>query len=921
MKRKGLFAFLISLMLLTGIVAEAEITEDRKEAVDSYLTVAPGGDVAYCNFYGDFDSRNMSFIDGLAMGIKDNTDPIWFEEVILDGYEGRKQYSRNTTYMTVDDDFYGPDDHEFIVNILYYDFGPSEGTYYLSHFDREGTNHLKAIVKPGNYPGWTYITWQLSNVDLSKTFDNGANLRLVNGAYNAWRRVEVVNLSKLKREGKTSLEGIHSLGMAKKRDLEKPGILPDNDTILMPENLAKPCTMYDVQRMLNVIRKDDVALKESDKEVTMTQRELLGIFMSEVGMDWETETNIVDFALKKGFVDGDGIFVADDWEATNYNLGTLLHDVLYYEYDDGYPVIWKMYEFGFWGDKEPKDINNAVVKACYYREPKLLPYITITDNLTGRTFKYVNFFGDTMLRTYLGISDFLPDGKRFICGTHGKAGERFIYMYNTETQILTYIGEDKRGGASANGLTAAVGADGMIYFYGLEDGNYCLVRVDPDDPKLEQKIVYRFPGGVSAHDMFVGTDGERTWFTGQVIDGSNYFGQPNHQGGQGWLPLVRFDIPEESKPGVPDETYEVLYTEAIYQGETGQTRHHAANPTNPNIGFFCVEPDTANQTIAFSRDRTNLGYYDTGKIWTYNQGLRWNDTNTESTTHESFSYDGKYLVGMVGGGGNDDNTNGWTGQIQNGVFRVDMEGRHRQTYWSPDYAWSANHAAMSYDNKWVCVDGNLLAILNTDTHQGFEIAAWARNTLNSHPYHMHATFAINHNILSWGHTHKGVVGMAWYDVDAELGHLIAEGGRYNVNEYVDCVSYEDIECESFRVEKDGRDCQMSKAGKAIHYEINPEIVDTTNDAIRITFDYLDNEANPITLTYTGGVTNPNEDRLRFNKKIQVARKGTGEWKTAVIEIEEANCESVAKFEADFAIGGGSANTYISNVKVERMEVK
>lgn len=916
MKQKRLIACLVSLILLTGIMPQAAITEDRKAGVDSFMNNAPGGDVAYCNFYGDFDSRNMSFMDGLAMGIKDNTDPLWFEEVILDGYEGRKQYSRNTTYMNVDKGFYDQDDHEFAVNILYYDFGPSEGTYYLSYWTREGINDLKAITKPGNYPGWTYITLQLSNVDFTKTFDNGANLRLVNGAYNAWRRVEVVNISKLKEQGKTSLEGVHSLGMASRRALEKSGILPDNEPIFMPENLSKPCTMYDVQRMLNVIRKNDVTLKESDKEITMTQAELLGMFMTEVGIDWTAKENLVDYAIKTGFLNGHSLFIGDAWEATNYNLGSVFHDVLYYEYDDGYPVIWKMYEFGFWGDTLITDITDATVKACFYRQPRYLPYTTITDNFTGRSFKYVNFFGSAMTRPYLDSLGWLPDGKRFICGVEAQP---YVYMYNTETQILTYIGEMKQYGTGS--MCASVGADGKIYYVGREGDMYTLVQVDPDDPKLEQKSVYRFPGGTRIHSPeTVGTDGERLWFSGQVIDSSNFYNQPNHQGGQGWIPLVRYDITENSTPGVADTTYEVFYTEAKYQGLTGQTRHHNINPTNPNIGFFCVEPDTTNATVAYSRDRTNLAYFDTGEYWTYNQGYQWNGTNAEMTTHESFSHDGKYLVGMVGGGGSDDNLLGHTGQIQSGVFRVDMEGRHRQTYWSPDYAWAANHASMSADNKWVSVDGNLIAILNTETHQGFEITAWARITQKNHPYHPHANFSPGErNILNWGHVYNGVLGVAWLDVDEEFGHLLAEGGRYNVNEYVDCVSYEGLDCESEQVVKDGRDCQMSKAGAAIHYEINPEIVDTTNDAIRITFDYLDNEANPLTITYTGGVKTPNDDRLRFNKQIKYPRKGTGEWKTAVIEIEEANCESVAKYEADFAIGGGSANTYISNVKVERME--
>ena len=78
---------------------------------------------------GDLDSRYASFLDGISTGVKDASDPLYFELTTLDGYEARKQYSANSTYIKVDESFYDENDSKFLLNIFYYDFGPSEGSF------------------------------------------------------------------------------------------------------------------------------------------------------------------------------------------------------------------------------------------------------------------------------------------------------------------------------------------------------------------------------------------------------------------------------------------------------------------------------------------------------------------------------------------------------------------------------------------------------------------------------------------------------------------------------------------------------------------------------------------------------------------------------------------------------------------------
>lgn len=905
MTKRRTLVFLVSMLIIIGAFPGGIVSFADQSEIDSYMNEVPDGDIAYCNFYGNLDSRYASFIDGVSLGIKDTRDPLYFEQVVLDGYEGRKQYGANTTYINVEDDFYEKDDHNFIVNIFYYDFGPLEGTYYLEYRTTGGGLAQKSIVKPGNYPGWTYISIVLEDCDLSPHYENGASLRIQNGAYNAWRRVEIVNISDCKTE-KKDIEGVRHLGLRKRRDLEKTFIVEENKPIFMPINLAKPCTMYDVLQIKDHITMENSSIDESEKEKNLTQAELLKIFMDLVNLDYSNKESIVDFALETGFVESDGLFLFDEAKATNFNLGSLLNDFLDYEMPDGESFVFKMFNKGFFGDLTVNEIPNDALMADYYAAPRINPYITITDNSTKRTFKYINFYGEDLLRPYLTAPQWLHDGKRFICST--RSG--YLYLYDIETQIMSFLAKSERK-LSDNG-DGIVGEDGMIYYHGREGALYTINRIDPNDPELKSKIVYRFPPGVVTLNETFAANGK--WFAGDISDNSNYFKAPS-----GYAALVVFHIPEESVPGVPDETYQVGYYK-FSEPEKGWLNHRQANPAYPNMIFFAHETDTSYCDYDAIRDRSNVMDLNTGEVWTYNQGYVKNGKNFDLTTHESFSADGEWLTGVTWVSGGAGHYMGQTDQqMVHAIFKARPDGSHRQLYFADDYGNNFNHTFFSSDMEWAVADSGFISLMCTDTHQLFPITSWSRNTLKGHPYHAHAQVARNKYIASWGHTYKGVLGVAWYDFTHIAEKEKAKGEKYNVNEYVDCVSYKNLECESERLTKDGRDCQVVKAGKAIYYEINPDIVDTTNDAIRITFDYLDNSTNSLVITYTGGVRNQNDDRKRFDKQIHFSRQGTGKWKQAVIEIEEANCESVGKYESDFTISGGSAKTYISNVKVEAME--
>ncbi len=856
----------------------------------------PQGSVAYTDFYGRLNSRYCSFIDGISLGIKDTNDPLYYELVNLDGLDGRKQYNANTTYINVDEIFYSEEDTEFLVNIYYYDFGPSEGKYYVEYYKTDGLTEQFEIIKPGRNPGWTYASAVLTECDLSKHYSNGASLRIQNGAFNAFRRVEIVNLSECRRE-KKDITGIVGLRNEKIRNLEHENIVSVDTPMFSVENMVKQCNLYDVTSIVNKYKMTNTNIPTEYKERLVTQGELLQSFMRAAGVDYSKEASIVDFAFEIGFVANNGLFLFDDAAATYYNLVDVMEDMLAYKSAEGVPFIAQMYENGFFGDAPPSAVENAALSMYYYKSERLNPYITITDNGTGRSFKYINFFGSQLNRPYLTAPQWLHDGKRFLCVTP----DNYIYIYNIETQMMRFL---DIGASSTDGL---VGEDGMIYYHTYEGSLLTLNRVDPDDPNLEGKVIYRFPPGVYSEMEVISSDG--TWFAGDIKDSMNYFNAP-----EGMNALLVFYIPEESQPGVPDTTYKVQYYR-FPEAYKGYLDHRQVNPVYDNLLFFAHDAYTSVVNYNDISDRVNIMNMDTGEVMTYNQGNVRGGKPIELATHESWSVDGEYLYFVS-----------WTGNASKNdqyampaLVRINKDGTHRQYYHANSFENSFNHCFASSNMKWIAFDEAYVGLMNAETHQLFPIAQSRRIIgSKSHPYHPHAQIARGHNIISWGYEYLGVLGVAWYDFDHIENEEIAKGGRYDVNEYVECVSYETLECESFAVEKDARNCQYAKAGKNIFYAINPDIADTTDDAIRITFDYLDNSKDPIVINYTSGVKYKNDARVQYDASRSISRRGSGEWKRAAVEIDSANCESIGKFESDFKISGGSANVYIANIKVENL---
>ncbi|MBQ3124743.1 MAG: hypothetical protein IJC09_04910 [Clostridia bacterium] len=540
--------------------------------------------------------------------------------------------------------------------------------------------------------------------------------------------------------------------------------------------------------------------------------------------------------------------------------------------------------------------------------------ISVYDPVTGCTYNYVNFSGQELVHPYQGHEAWTADGKSFLCGVPDKnsdgsyAHSGIIYLYNTETSEFTKVGK----GLVNTSVTGVIGTDNCVYYStGMAVNKY-------DIATKRTTVIIPSSYGFYPNAVTVSNDCNYIAFSS---DNSN-----NHLWcEEGETAIFRYNIAEDK---IEHHTYKFDYSNWI--------NHHQMNPANPDIVFFAHDGligDGAGEIPSYNYlyDREWTVDFSTGEIKNvFKQGKTDADKCIVFTSHESWSSSGKYLY-----------LNCYSNSAETGkdkcVVRCYPDGSHREYLRGADTGdRSADHAMATSDDKFTVVDtGKWVYLLSNDTYQQFPIyysetsrydpeTGAARN----HPYHPHPNVARNHYKVLWGIEHGGwgaanggVVGVAWYDF-TELAKSSAKGGIYKVNNTIDRVSYEGLDCESTETTYASKDCYYAATDKYLYFDINENVVDGTNESVTLSFDYYDNSTNDLVLTYTAGARTEAEDpygndlAASENASITIARTGTNKWMHKEIEIESGNFENINPYRTDFKVGGG--DVYLANVEVSNV---
>lgn len=885
---KKIISLMLSVVMMMGITPLQTITNAADSSADNpeyayFMNTAENS--AYVWLGEKIEGEGIKFYDGQQLGIEDKKDPLYNETVTLDGLTARKQYSANSSYFKLDEKYYDKGDNEFLISLVFYDFGPSEGKFYFEYHSTDGTIKQITIIKPGTNPGWLVKTMCMDDVDLETTYENGAHFRIKNGAYNAFKKLEIVNVSKAKRE-KTTI-ATTCLGVEVKNELESLRIIKSGDERFLNKNLGSHCTGTDANDLRNIIT--GTTNPDTYQNNTITQGELLQMYLQSLNLTKREGESWVDAARRWGVTDAMDYFLFDETPATYFNLINLVYSALVYENSKGDILLANLIKNGFYEGVEVINIKSDAFQTIYYSQPRKLPKKKIINSQTGRTYYHINLFGNMLLRGYTDSVTIMHDGSGMICGT--AAGD--LYHYDFETEMLTYL--DKTIPNTAF-LAAYCCPNGWVYYLQRANSITTLLRINP--LTLEKEVLMELPVGFSPAMYITTNDGRYASF--ECYSYGNAFPVP-----AGTTPVIRADLVEKK----------LIYT---YYGfdYAHYLNHHQINPVYPDIIAFSHE---------FSSGMTGWDIYDrcyimditTGKVAKYNSGRVPDGRSAELVSHEVWGMSGDYRYFTASP--LDSSVSNPAG---GSVVRVDLNGRHRQYYSSQGYNSSGNHVGVSGDERMIAFDG-CVSLQSTETHQVFPIVyAGRKNYIGSgHPYHPHPHLSYTGNILTWGEVDNNVLGISWMDYTDILENEVAKGGRYAFGDDVVIPSYKGIECESRFTTKMGKDCVTANIDKEVFFDINPEIIDVDNGAAKITFDYFDNGSKPLVMTYTKGVEEQNDALQFFNKQIKIPRKGTNKWRTAEVIINCGNFESIGKFESDFKIYSGEKNVYIANVRVEAIEKK
>ncbi len=720
----------------------------------------------------------------------------------------------------------------------------------------------------------------------------------------------------------------------------------DSTDIIFKENvLNNYCTLYNVNTLLNILCGTPNAVVDTSlKNRFINQGDLLSVFMYQL-YEINAEDDVFAHAKRLGLLTNIDGFEQPTDLAKNFNLMRVLVNFSKYMPKTGEGVFQRMLEAGKLNDVDISTFATKEMADFYNYGTKKLPYKVINDGITGRTYYYVDYYGnmynqstgyndvsgrvannkngkETLLRAYMSQQNMTSDGRSIIF-TRCPLGQ--MYLYNFDTQIVKYI--DTVSVSNSGGSYSYVTPEDVVYYVKSVYGTKCLYRVDLKKEPFKSEFLYQFPEKISPYNVHVTNDGKFASF--EMSDSTMVYQRP-----AGTKAIVRLDIENKKM----EWTYHSFDISNIVD-------HMQVNPVYPDLIFYAHETDRkivvnpegktdderyfhyvnimdrAN-IMNFKTNQKNKIIQGTDEEHIYNNGL---PRNILFFTHESWSENGEYLY----------ITNlGTKAQyaVPGGMIRVNKDGSHRKYIYNPKVSrvpqentgkvLGSSHGGASGDDRYCSLDSNYISIINQETNQVFPIAyptnSKTEEVYKNHPYHAHSIMSPKSSCtLNWGRYDEALdtLGIAWFDYNSIDKNDIAEGGETKYNEYVSRLSYEGLDCESEILDYNQKNSIRANVKSSIYLNLDTSISDSVSDIVKVSFEYFDNGTDDLSFVYTRGAETENELCLIENGKCVIKRTGTNTWKTFEKEIC-ANLQSPGIYGTDFKLSGVNSEIYISNFKVE-----
>lgn len=904
---KRIISLIVTIAMILALVPGAMAADEKDAAkegasVMKEVSVIPGKNNAYVVFGEEIQSNKMTFVDGQESGITDPQDPLYSEDFEMDGITGRKVYKENYIYLKIDKSKISSDDHRFLILITYYDFGPQVGYFYVDYnsndtaMSEEARKHKRyTITKPGITPKWTTVRTLVDDAEFTGAMEYGADLRIVTRNYNAFAKIELVNVADLE-SGDTDLE-MPTVNTIQAEALTLSGLYEDKSADGKAYGLEENMTRIQALRaILKLLGKKDseIALVNPTKNFTdvsgddakvvavaeqlgmvrgsgagtfaperlVTVQEVLTYLLRYKGLDGDdVYENAYDYASKRNLVKTNDFILFPSRPLIRDNFVAIAYNMMTASFDDNPPLIAQHLSNGILTTADLERTGDPTFTSYLYYEPVKVPKTTINDPVTGRTYYYVNFKGDKMIRPYVTAQGWNYEGTKFIFGNDKTNG---MYEYDIVTETVKFLDITGAGGS----LNAVVTPDDHIIYY---DYGGLLWDMDWKTYKKKKLIASGMYSTMNCTN------------DGKYVSGyhAGKYSKMNTETGEITARGMNFK----------------------YNPDSQGVGHPMVNPVYDNLVFFCHEG-----TTTLIPDRLWVWNTDTDEVFNlFVQGENKHGTTGECSGHEVWSMDGEmmYWVKYT----QDQNIG------QSGFMRMDKLGKTRE-YINGDYAiW---HCYPSGDHNWVAGDtsSGQIILANCNTYESYYIAKF-RMWSWTHPYQPHPHINFGNTVISWQMVDDdNMLGVGWADI-SDLTQNPRTNEEIKLDDSVSVLTNDDSKDFNIIANDvyDGQECITAPVNNNIYCKINDDKILSESGNFKVKFTYLDMGRQPVNIKYTSAPQTLRDLANREDKVVSVPKQNSGKWKTVELEITNANLNNACKHQSDFVIYSPYSQMTVKDIEV------
>ncbi len=955
MKKYRLLSLILCVILVLGIASmnvygyEDNYYADTQSKVESHERTWQ--DSAYILFSDNDKMEGMSYIEPNGAG---RNDELYSEEAEFKGVKCRQVYVQNYFYLKLDEDFASEEDRVFSISFDYWDYGGG-GYFYVEYLPRGASEYrtiqvLKLGLDENNVKTegtWFRATIYVDDAQFTGEMPHGADFRIRSGAYNAFSKIEVRNLSRSVGEteefgyfNKKKADGLHKLGLfdgygageeyepcLDKKLTREEAIVQmiksyGAEKIALEKKITSTYTDVSSEAAPYVGYAQSLGVLENGTVLganeTFTQQELLIWYLRLIGVEDENlSQNAYELAWENGLLSRIGMIFQPKKEATVDNFVMLAFNAYTItNKKTGYNPFTELFEKGVYTTQTISDMDDETLWNWLEQTPFVVPSETHTDIYTQREYNTVDFLGQSAMKAYYTQNCMSMDGKKIFFEVPGSK----LYEYNIETGKCRYIGELRM---TLNQMVTPL--NNLWYL----DRQAQIVKVDLET--YEQTVMGELPSWQNksmTYMMQVNNDESKVSF--EWTDGSGEFDSNYHSR----LPI--YDVNKKE--------WDLRFSWG-FETPRYYVDHQCINP-NPkysNYLFFAHDEATTREksgVYAPQPDRVWMLNTDTNEYYNFfkqkwyiqpKNGNLQSGYSGEGSVHEAWSPDGEWMIFVKNRYANSgvEKTIGLGQAVlmrPDGTDKRYIPADYTFTHMNGgDYADGMVHAMISPDNRWIVADSTYnpnkgwsdLYLVDSYTGGTYHLARLSQKGVD--PGHIHPQFSPDGKKVIFGlwSDDKSHSKIGWMDV-SDIVDNAPKGGNYKLSDSCSTFGYEGYDTYLIpKYDENGNQTGIKiPGGNQMYIDVNKNVTESDNTPATISITYKDDSKLPLRVTYYTWNVNSNYDTNRLAEhKTYIEREGRGGIVTKTIKLDDICLGNMQILGSDFRIAAVGADATIISVDV------